>query len=67
MHEVLHLIGLCPDSTSHLDLLDLIFSNYFPDAWYLQKNSLSLIKLKIRYIWDRLVTITGMLQIGLKR
>ena len=60
MHEVLHLLGLCPDSMSHPDLLDFIFSNYLPDAWYLQKNSLSLIKLKIRNIWDRLVTITEM-------
>lgn len=24
MHTLLHLIGLCPDSISHFDLLDLI-------------------------------------------
>jgi hypothetical protein len=67
MHEVLHIIGLCPDNLSHPDILDFILMNYFPDAWYFQKNSLSLIKLKIRYLWDRLVTITGMLQIGLRK
>lgn len=24
MHEVLHLIGLCPDSMTHLDLSDIL-------------------------------------------
>ena len=67
MHEVLHLIGLCPDNVSHIDLMDLIFTNYFPDAWYFQKNYLSLLKLKIRLIWDQLVTTMEMLQIGLKK
>lgn len=28
MHEILHLIGLCPDSFAHLDLLDIIVPNY---------------------------------------
>jgi hypothetical protein len=28
MLDVLHLIGLCPDSISHLDLLDFIAVNY---------------------------------------
>ena len=60
MHEVLHLIGLCPDNLSHPDIMDFIFTNYFPDAWYFQKNFLSLIKLKVRKIWHQLVTITGM-------
>ena len=27
MHEVLHIIGLCPDSMTHFDLLDLIVAN----------------------------------------
>ena len=27
MHEVLHIIGLCPDSMAHFDLLDLIVAN----------------------------------------
>ena len=28
MHEVLHIIGLCPDSFTHPDLLDVIVANY---------------------------------------
>jgi hypothetical protein len=28
MHEILHLIGLCPDSFAHPDLLDIVFANY---------------------------------------
>lgn len=28
MHEILHVIGLCPDSFAHIDLSDLIFANY---------------------------------------
>lgn len=28
MHEVLHFIGICPDSLSHLDLIDLITANH---------------------------------------
>lgn len=28
MHEVLHIIGICPDHISHLDLLDLAVGNY---------------------------------------
>jgi hypothetical protein len=28
MHEILHLIGLCPDSLSHFDLMDLVVSNH---------------------------------------
>jgi len=60
MHEILHIFGICPDSLSHPDLLDFIFTNYFPDAWYFQKNSLSLLKLKIRNIWDQLAIIMGM-------
>ena len=27
MHEVLHIIGLCPDSMAHFDLLDLVVAN----------------------------------------
>lgn len=67
MHEIFHIIGICPDNLSHPDMLDFIFTNYLPDAWYFQKNYLSLIKLKIKNIWDRLVIITEMLQIGLKK
>lgn len=28
MHELLHIIGLCPDNLGHLDLLDLVVANY---------------------------------------
>lgn len=28
MHEVLHIIGLCPDSFAHFNLMDLIVANY---------------------------------------
>lgn len=28
MHEVLHVIGLCPDSFAHFDLLDLLVANF---------------------------------------
>lgn len=67
MHEILHLIGLCPDNMSHFDITDIIFTNSFVDIWFLQKNIISLLKLKIRLIWDQLVIITGMLRLGLKK
>jgi hypothetical protein len=28
MHELMHIIGICPDSISHLDLIDLAVGNY---------------------------------------
>lgn len=28
MHEILHIIGLCPDSFAHMDLLDIVMANY---------------------------------------
>jgi hypothetical protein len=28
MHEVLHIIGLCPDSFTHIDLIDIFIANY---------------------------------------
>jgi hypothetical protein len=28
MHELLHIIGLCPDSLAHIDLLDIFILNY---------------------------------------
>lgn len=28
MHEFLHIVGICPDSLSHLDVLDLVMYNY---------------------------------------
>lgn len=67
MHEILHLIGLCPDNMSHFDITDIIFTNSFVDIWFLQKNIISLLKLKIKIIWHQLVIITETLQIGLKK
>lgn len=26
--EIFHLLGLCPDSPSHLDLIDIVVTNY---------------------------------------
>ncbi len=28
MHEVLHFIGLCPDSFSHTNLIEMVITNY---------------------------------------
>ena len=28
MHEILHVIGLCPDSFAHFDLMDVLVANY---------------------------------------
>ncbi len=28
MHEIVHILGICPDSFSHLDMLDLVMYNY---------------------------------------
>lgn len=28
MHEVLHFIGLCPDSFSHTNLIETVITNY---------------------------------------
>jgi hypothetical protein len=28
MHEVLHIIGLCPDSFSHTNLIEVVVTNY---------------------------------------
>jgi hypothetical protein len=47
MLDMLHLIGLCPDSISHLDLLDFIAANYqnlsyvnFKSIWKIRTLSL---------------------------
>jgi hypothetical protein len=37
MHELLHVIGLCPDSFSHLDLIDLTISNWNNLIIYIRK------------------------------
>jgi hypothetical protein len=28
IHEIFHIIGLCPDSFAHPDLLDILVANY---------------------------------------
>lgn len=28
MHEILHFIGLCPDSLSHIDLIDIFICHH---------------------------------------
>lgn len=47
MLDMLHFIGLCPDSISHLDLLDFIAANYqnlsyvnFKSIWKIKTLSL---------------------------
>ena len=45
MHEVLHIIGLCPDSFAHMDLLDIIAANYQS----LTETNLKIIKQQICY------------------
>ncbi len=38
--ELLHFLGLCPDSLSHIDILDLVFVNYY--------ENISLLKLYLK-------------------
>ena len=28
MHELIHIVGLCPDSLAHYDLIDFLVANY---------------------------------------
>ncbi len=28
MHEILHIIGLCPDSFTHINLIETVVTNY---------------------------------------
>lgn len=51
--------------STHFDVMDIIYTNNFVNIWFLQKNIISLLKLKI--IWHQLVIITETLQIGLKK
>lgn len=46
MHEVLHIIGLCPDSVTHFDLIDLIVVNY-ENLMYIKTNRRWLTKNRI--------------------
>lgn len=43
MHELLHVIGLCPDSFAHIDLLDIIVAN-FESLSYIHPKSIKSIK-----------------------
>jgi len=42
MHEIFHLVGICPDSVLHPDLLDFCLIHFHDIIWYLQNNYLSL-------------------------
>ena len=42
MHEILHIIGLCPDSFMHIDLIDIFVASYE-----------NLIYIKPKYLYDR--------------
>ena len=50
MHEVLHIIGLCPDNLTHIDLSDIIVVYYSEMFWYFESLYLSL-KNKINQLW----------------
>lgn len=36
MHEILHIIGLCPDAITHLDIIDIIAVNYHNIITYIK-------------------------------
>ena len=46
MHEIIHIIGLCPDSLLHIDLIDLMLANY-------QTNTYINLKQTINYVTKR--------------
>lgn len=57
MHEILHIIGLCPDSLTHLDALDFL-SPFFSDlSCNFQYFYLSL-KGKCKQSWDQIAINT---------
>ena len=55
MHEIFHIIGLCPDSLTHLDLSDIFIVYYSEMFWYFETLYLSL-KNKINQLWQLSVT-----------
>ena len=57
MHEILHFIGLCPDSLSHIDILDFL-SPLFSDFSLNFQSFYLYLKTKIKQPWDRIAIIT---------
>ena len=55
MHEIFHIIGLCPDSLTHLDLSDIFIVYYSEKVWYFETLYLSL-RNKINQLWQLSVT-----------
>ena len=45
MHEILHIIGLCPDTVVHLDLIDLLAIYYTELSFILDKTKLIINKI----------------------
>ncbi len=45
MHELLHLIGLCPDSFGHLDLIDLLKYTVDPGIRHMIENVFRFVKI----------------------
>jgi hypothetical protein len=37
MHEILHIIGICPDSLAHIDILDIFILNYQNSIYLINK------------------------------
>ena len=52
MHEVLHIIGLCPDSFAHIDLIDIIVA-YYENITYI--NPIQILK-KQKYFAKRRIS-----------
>lgn len=53
MHEILHIIGFCPDSLTHIDILDFLsplFSDFSCNFQYFYLY----LRDKIKRPWDRI-------------
>lgn len=50
MHEIFHIVGLCPDSLTHLDALDFL-SPLFSDFALNFQNFYLYLKNKIKQLW----------------
>lgn len=48
MHEILHFIGLCPDTVVHLDLIDLLAIYYTELSFILDKTKLIINKITMK-------------------
>lgn len=55
MHEILHVVGLCPDSFAHFDLSDVFIVYYSEMIWYFETFYLYL-RNKINQLWQLSVT-----------